>query len=233
VPGGTVGVVPLAQPGKYDGRVRTVAARGSGVTDLAFSPFHDALLATGAEDNAVKVWTIAADGDGPITQPTAVLAGHGRRVEALRFHPTAEQLLATASGQDVRLWDVTQPAAARLTLSGHGGAVHSLAWKADGTLLATTCKDNQLRVWDPRASAAAAAAETTAHVGVKAAVAVWLGDQDRIVTTGFSKVRLPPPVLIHACAVCKYIACFPVRVHAHLCVLCRRAHVRVLRYGCV
>ena len=91
----------------------------------------------------------------------------------------------------MRIWDVAQ-AAARVHLTGHGDVVQSISWRGDGTVLASTCKDTKLRIWDPRASASAPAAETVGHVGVKASVALWLGDLDRILTTGFTKVRLIP-----------------------------------------
>ena len=89
--GGTVGLLPVGKPGKYDASTRTVAAHGSGVTDLAFSPFRDDLLATASEESAVKLWTIPAEGK-TLTEATAVLPGHPRRVEALRFHPTADNV---------------------------------------------------------------------------------------------------------------------------------------------
>ena len=44
------------------------------VTDFDFSPFHDDLLATGAEDCHVKLWTIPEGGvDGTLTTPTSSL----------------------------------------------------------------------------------------------------------------------------------------------------------------
>ena len=88
----------------------------------------------------------------------------------------------------MRVWDVAE-SKVRIQLSGHGDIVQSLSWRADGTSLATTSKDTKLRLWDPRASGAAPVAETVGHVGVKASIAVWLGDLDRVVTSGFSKVR--------------------------------------------
>jgi len=216
--GGTVGFVPVAAPGKYDGKTRTIAAHGSGVTDLAFSPFHDALLATASDDTAVKLWTIPDEGK-TLTEATALLSGHTRRVESVKFHPTAgqvrwrdggeacrpamltapppspsvwrvrsTQVLATASGPDVRVWDA-EKATARVTLNHGETGVPSLSWKAGGTLLATTGRDNKVRVWDPRAAPSGPTAEAAAHLGVKAAVVQWLGDLDRLVTTGFTKVQ--------------------------------------------
>lgn len=44
------------------------------VTDFDFSPFHDNLLATGAEDCYVKLWQIPEGGvNGTMTTPTSSL----------------------------------------------------------------------------------------------------------------------------------------------------------------
>ena len=94
-------------------------------------------------------------------------------------------MLATAAGSEVKLWDA-EVGAAKLEVAGHTDLVHALSWKSDGTLLATTSKDQKLRIIDPRA--ASVVQETAAHTGNKASAVCWLGDHERVVTTGFTKV---------------------------------------------
>lgn len=95
-------------------------------------------------------------------------------------------------------------------LKGHGDSIQSIAWNSVGTTLATvrtspllflsayfrrqtdrcikTCRDKKLRLFDPRAGSDAVRI-TDGHAGVKGSRIVWLGDRDRIATTGVSPIR--------------------------------------------
>lgn len=108
------------------------------------------------------------------------------KVGQIAFHPAASSLLASASGDHlVRLWDIEQPSDATLTLKGHKDSIQSLSWNAVGTTIVTTCRDKKLRLFDPRAGAEAVRM-ADGHSGIKGSRAVWLGDRDRIATTGVS-----------------------------------------------
>ena len=52
--------------------------------------------------------------------------------------------------------------------------------------MVTTCRDKKLRVWDTRQQKAVV--ETPGHTGAKNSRVVWLGEHDRVATTGFSKM---------------------------------------------
>jgi len=101
------------------------------------------------------------------------------------FNPAAENILASASGDyTIKLWDIGT-GKSNLTLK-HGDIVQSLSWNANGTLLATTSRDKKLRVWDVRQERAAH--EVPGHSGAKNSRVVWMGEHDRLATTGFSKM---------------------------------------------
>ena len=101
------------------------------------------------------------------------------------FHPTAENVLASASFDlTVKLWDIGK-GVEKQELLGHLDFVQSMSWNWNGTLLATTSKDKKLRVYDVRANKVVQ--EVEAHPGVKGSRCVWLGDSNRVATTGFSK----------------------------------------------
>ncbi|CAG8443126.1 16411_t:CDS:2, partial [Gigaspora rosea] len=53
-------------------------------------------------------------------------------------------------------------------------------------LLATTCRDKKLRIFDIRSGNVVQ--EASSHQGIKGSRVAWLGDTDRILTTGFSKM---------------------------------------------
>lgn len=94
-------------------------------------------------------------------------------------------MLASSSGDyTIKLWDIEQ-GTSKLQLK-HGDVVQSLSWSANGSLLVTTCRDKKLRVWDVRQERPAQ--EVAGHSGAKNSRAVWMGEHDRVATTGFSRM---------------------------------------------
>ncbi|KAI9888678.1 MAG: Coronin-like protein crn1 [Vezdaea aestivalis] len=108
-----------------------------------------------------------------------------RKVGHVLFNPSAENILASSSGDyTTKIWDV-ETGSAKLKLD-HGDIVQSLSWSANGSQLVTTCRDKKLRIWDVRQEKPAH--EVAGHSGAKNSRAVWMGEHDRIATTGFSKM---------------------------------------------
>lgn len=64
---------------------------------------------------------------------------------------------------------------------------HILSDKTDRCV--KTCRDKKLRLFDPRAGSDAVRV-TDGHAGVKGSRVVWLGDRDRIATTGVSCIAI-------------------------------------------
>ncbi|XP_051487868.1 coronin-7 isoform X2 [Apus apus] len=155
---GVLGIVPLECE---DGGKRTVSqlcCHSDVVTDFDFSPFDQLLLATGSADETVKLWRLPGSSQDMPSSAGLTLGPGGGPVDVLKFHPTADGVLASGAGKQVTLWDLgqQQPLTA---LSPHGDQLQSLAWKRDGCLLGTSCKDKKLRIFDPRASPAASQGE--------------------------------------------------------------------------
>jgi coronin-1B/1C/6 len=101
------------------------------------------------------------------------------------FNPAAENVLASAAGDfTVKLWDI-EAGASKLSLKV-GEVIQSLSWSANGSLLVTTSRDKKLRIWDTRQERPAH--EGPGHAGAKSSRAVWMGEHDRIATTGFSRM---------------------------------------------
>lgn len=101
------------------------------------------------------------------------------------FNPAAANVLATSSGDyTVKVWDV-EAGSPHLTLK-HTDIVQSLSWSANGSLMVTTSRDKKLRIWDVRQETPAHT--VPGHAGAKNSRVTWMGEHDRIATTGFSKM---------------------------------------------
>ncbi|XP_052863366.1 coronin-7-like [Anopheles cruzii] len=187
--GSSLAVLPIDDCGRKGKAMPLLHAHSDTVTYLDFSPFHDGLLATGSQDCLVKVWHVPEKGlEQSISNPECSFSTKQRRVETVGFHPTADCLLfATAIGC-VSLWDLTCQKEA-FTNNDHPDVIQSLSWKLDGKTCATSCKDKMVRVLDPRAPSPIVMA-TESHQSIKDSRIVWLGDQDRILTTGFDASRV-------------------------------------------
>jgi coronin-1B/1C/6 len=97
-----------------------------------------------------------------------------------------QHVLASAVGDHtVKLWDLGSPESPCAVLAGHGDSIQSFAFNLTGQLLATTSRDRKLRLFDPHAGGEAVRI-TEGHGSIKGACVVWMGDRDRIATTGFS-----------------------------------------------
>lgn len=76
-----------------------------------------------------------------------------------------------------------------LATNDHGDVIQAISWKKDGKLLVTSCKDKLLRVIDPRASSQPIVNSCNSHQSIKDSRVVWLGDTNRVLSTGFDSVN--------------------------------------------
>ncbi|KAI9507163.1 microtubule binding protein [Russula earlei] len=167
------------------------------VLDTDWSPHSDTIVASGGEDGNVLIWQVdpavfegwSADGWVPVDfSPVLRIGASQRKVGQVLWHPAAQHVLASAVGDHtVKLWDLGAPESPRAVLAGHADTIQSLAFNPTGQLLATTCRDRKLRVFDPRTGGEPVRVGE-GHGGIKGARVVWMGDRDRIATTGFSRM---------------------------------------------
>lgn len=187
--GSSLAVLPIDDCGRKSKTMPLLYAHTDTVTDMDFSPFHDGLLATGSQDCLVKVWHIPEKGlEENLTNPECTFSHKQRRVETVCFHPTVDGLLTTSSYTTLTLWDITA-AKEVYSNSEHTDVIQSVSWKKDGRLVSTSCKDKQLRVIDPRTPGNQITHTANGHQSIKDSRVVWLGDTNRILTTGFDMAR--------------------------------------------
>ncbi|KAI2637531.1 DUF1900-domain-containing protein [Xylaria nigripes] len=190
--GGAFAVIPLDERGKIPDVIPLFRGHTAAVLDTDWNPFNDRVIASASDDGKVMIWqvpqgfSLLTDAEEPAdVTPYAKLTGHSRKVGQVLFNPAAENILASASGDlTIKLWDIGSGSAVH-TLK-HPDIVQSLSWNADGTMLVTTSRDKKLRIWDVRQEKPAH--ESQGHEGAKNSRAVWLGENNRVATTGFSKM---------------------------------------------
>jgi WD40 repeat protein len=98
----------------------------------------------------------------PVGRPFPVITGQGQ-AESVAFSPSGKLLLTGADDGSVRLYDVSDPAHARLLVKRQvsGNPVYTVAFAPDGTTVAAASTDNLVRLW----SVAGGAAPTLTPVG--------------------------------------------------------------------
>ncbi|KAH9018005.1 microtubule binding protein [Lactarius hengduanensis] len=184
-------------PSKLPDIVPLARSHTAPVLDTDWSPHSDSIVASGGEDGNVMIWQVDAsafedwNAEGWVPRdfaPVLRIDASPRKVGQVLWHPAAQHVLASALGDHtVKLWDLGAPEAPRAVLQGHGDTIQSIAFSPTGQLLATTSRDRKLRLFDPRAGGDAVRVGE-GHGGIKGARVVWLGDRDRIATTGFSRM---------------------------------------------
>lgn len=143
--------------------------------DTAWSPFDDALVASSGEDGRVAitrvddtVFDMAYASEGHNIRDLEPISGnkmgHGRKAGQVLFHPTANNVLGSAS-YEVKLWDV-ETMQCRAEMEKQPDIVQNMDFDWTGSNLATTCKDKKLRLFDTR-KGGAPHTMADSHSGVK------------------------------------------------------------------
>ncbi|TVY56962.1 Coronin-like protein crn1 [Lachnellula suecica] len=190
--GGAFAVIPVNEKGRLPEQIPLFRGHTGPVLDTDWNPFNDRVIASGSDDGKVFIWQVPqgfslySDAEEPTdVAPMMKLTGHSRKVGQVLFNPAAENILASASGDyTIKLWDIGA-GKSNLTLK-HGDIVQSLSWSANGSMLVTTSRDKKLRIWDVRQERPAH--EVPGHSGAKNSRVVWMGEHNRVATTGFSKM---------------------------------------------
>jgi len=113
-------------------------------------------------------------------------AGHKKKISLIRFHPSANNVIASASyDRTVKIWNI-ENAACLGTMSECKDNIYSMDWNKDGSMLAVTGKDKVLRVYDPRQQDSAIKIEG-AFGGIKSSKCFWADSFGFVGSTGFSK----------------------------------------------
>lgn len=124
----------LTPPGAETARLEGHTGRVS-----ALSVLPDGRLASGSDDNTIRIWDSKTDAE------TARIEGCDHTVQALAALPDG-RLVSGAFDGTVRFWD-PKSGVVTARLEGHTGWVRSLAVLRDGRL-ASGSDDKTIRLWD-------------------------------------------------------------------------------------
>jgi WD40 repeat protein/predicted Ser/Thr protein kinase len=124
--------------------------------DFTFSP-DGARLASGGEDNTVRLWDAATG------KLLATCQGHTSKVLGVAFSPDGTRLVTTSSDATVRQWDAATGEQAEAPYDRHSGEVMCAAYSPDGHWVASAGTDRTVRVW--RATGRQDAAVLHGHTG--------------------------------------------------------------------
>lgn len=186
----------MEEVGKAPDSVSLFRGHKGPVLDTAFDPFDSQIVASCSDDGNILIWKIPSDYSfhnyrdeneviKDIVEPVKVLAGHSRKVGHIAFHPCAKDVLVSSSfDYSIKFWNVAN-GTEEFTLQ-HPDLVTSFAFNYNGQLLATTSRDKKIRIWDLPTKKVIS--EGPGHSGAKPSRVVWLGQNDRILTTGFSRL---------------------------------------------
>jgi hypothetical protein len=115
-----------------------------GVLAVSFSP-DDRRLATGANDDEVRVWDLA-------TGKSQLLGTHDGDVFGIGFDPSGTRLASASGDRTARVWELAS--GRHLELRGHRADVNRVVFSPDGKRVATL-GDDALRLWDAETGAPA------------------------------------------------------------------------------
>ena len=184
--GGLFTVLPANGSGKVGTTAPNFTGHSGAVVDVAFNPFNDNIIASGAEDATLRIWQIEADEHGvkPQNQTLAVMKGHARRVQRVLWNPAVNGCIASFGAEkSIKVWDVAK-ASCSITFKPGKDDLLDLNWSQNGDLLVYPMKDKKLHVFDPRANAETFA--VASHAGLRGSRAVFYDKLSMIATTGFS-----------------------------------------------
>ena len=129
---------PRPEPPGRIVRVNGTPLAVGGVKAVAFSPDRR-IVATGHEDNHVRLWSAETGGE------LNVLDRHASAVDAVAFSPDGRYLVSGSVDGTARLWKANGEHVGPLV--GHTGAVTAVAFNPQSTLVATASNDRTVRIW--------------------------------------------------------------------------------------
>jgi len=184
--GGLFTVLPAGGTGKVGTSAPAFTGHSGGVLDVAFNPFNDNIIASGAEDATLRIWQINCENGvvKPQNEQLAIMKGHARRVQRVVWNQAVNGCIATFGAENsIKVWDVAK-ASCITTFKPGKEQLLDLTWNQNGDLLVYPMKDKKLHCFDVRANSETFVVPS--HMGLRGSRAVFYDKLNMIATTGFT-----------------------------------------------
>ncbi|GAV53778.1 hypothetical protein ZYGR_0AK02800 [Zygosaccharomyces rouxii] len=114
------------------------------ITDINFSPQHPDILATCSIDTYVHAWDVRSP-----QRPFYTTSGWLSGASQVKWNFSDQNVLASAHGNDVCIWDLRKGSTPLGKLVGHGSSVNSVDFnRFKKTELMTGSNDGSVKFWD-------------------------------------------------------------------------------------
>ncbi|OQE34671.1 hypothetical protein PENCOP_c016G07939 [Penicillium coprophilum] len=124
----------------WSAELQTLESHSGRVTSVAFSP-DGGLLASGSDDNTIKLWDTAS---GALRQ---TLESHSDWVRSVDFSSNGRLLASGSDDNTIKLWDIAT-GTLHQTLKSHSDRVISVTFSPDSRALASSSVDRTVKLWD-------------------------------------------------------------------------------------
>ncbi|CAB4065105.1 CORO7 [Lepeophtheirus salmonis] len=132
-------VFEISKSGRIPDGVLPVLINKSNVMDFMWDPFDDNHLVAACDDGYLRHWKIPDSGlKQPINEPDLCFQTHNDKVQIVKFHPLAKDIVLTACfNRSVRVWDLNDMSEPKFELKGHEDQLFSAEWSPCGKFVAT------------------------------------------------------------------------------------------------
>lgn len=120
--------------------ITTLSGHNGWVNTIDFA--SDNLLASGGEDNQIKLWQI----DHQSSKELRTITGNKDRITQVKFSANGDELISASGDGEVKLWQVKD--GQQINSFSHQDQVNSVAFTPDDQLIATATADGRINIWN-------------------------------------------------------------------------------------